>query len=271
MNNKQGVSVRQRLSGKIDYRASLTYKGKHIALGSYDSKIAAHNAYEYGKKILKSKSVRLKNIPEAPPLYYEKCVSLINVRDNGLYIANPIYLKKKFFLYCLSPSVHYRFDIEDLFYFSSHKIMKRGGHLFVSDYGSQLNVLSRFGIKPHSVQGRDYDFYNGDPTDLRYENIKIINRYNGVHQVEERGFIRFKSVINMHSNYIVGIYDTEKEAAVAYNKAAKTLIENGVIKKFKLNFIENISESEYMEIYKNIYISPKITHFVPKNISNNKK
>ena len=96
MNNKQGVSVRQRLSGKIDYRASLTYKGKHIALGSYDSKIAAHNAYEYGKKILKSKSVRLKNIPEAPPLYYEKCVSLINVRDNGLYIANPIYLKKNF-------------------------------------------------------------------------------------------------------------------------------------------------------------------------------
>ena len=195
MDNKQGVSLRQRANGKVDYRASLTYKGKHISLGSYDSEAAAHRAYEYGKKILKSNFVRLKNIPEVPPLYFEKCISLINTRDNGIYISNPIYLKKRYFLYCLSPSIQYRFDIDDLFYFSSHKIMKRGGHLFVSDYGSQINVLSRFGIKPHSVQGRDYDFFNGDPTDLRYENIRIINRYNGVRQIEEKGFIRFKSIL----------------------------------------------------------------------------
>ena len=63
-------------------------------------------------------------------------------------------------------------------------------HLFVADYGSQLSVLARYGIKSYAVEGRDYRFANDDPTDLRYENIIVLNRYRGVRQFAEKGFLK---------------------------------------------------------------------------------
>ena len=62
----------------------------------------------------------------------------INVRDNGIYIKNPIYLKKGFFLYYLTEEEILKFDVDDLFYYSEHKIMRRGNHFFVSDFGMQV-------------------------------------------------------------------------------------------------------------------------------------
>lgn len=82
----------------------------------------------------------------------------MNFRDNGLYFATPIYVRGKFFYYYLSPSYVLKFDIDNLFFYSSHKIMKRGEHLFVADYGMQLNILNRHGIRSYSVPGRDYVF-----------------------------------------------------------------------------------------------------------------
>lgn len=73
----------------------------------------------------------------------------MNFRDNGVYIKTPIYLRRNYFEYFLSPTLILKFDIDDLFYYSSHRIQKRGGHLFVSDYGMQYNILSRYGIKSH--------------------------------------------------------------------------------------------------------------------------
>ena len=260
-----GVYPRTREDKKtVDYRASLTWRGKHIALGSYREEDTAHRAYQFALSIIKNNSFQIHDYTHDVPLLFEKCVTLVNFRDNGLYITTPIYLRKKYFLYYLSPTLVYRFDIDDLFYYSSHKIMRRGKHLFVSDYGSQINILNRYGIRSHAVEGRDYTFYNGDPTDLRYENIRILNRYHGVRQVAERGFIRYKAVINLHSNYIVGIYDTEEEAAIAYNKAADLLHEKGVRKNFNKNFIEEMSPADYAEIYAHTYISPKILHMKPQ-------
>ena len=260
--NLPGVYPRTRENGKtVDYRASLTWRGKHIALGSYKTAQAAHEAYLYALDIIRSDTWKLADYTEDAPLKFEKCITLLNFRDNGLYITTPIYLKKKYFLYYFSPSLVYRFDIDDLFYYSSHKIMRRGKHLFVSDYGSQINVLNRYGFRSHSVEGRDYTFYNGDPTDMRYENIRILNRYHGVRQTSERGFIRFKAVINMHSNYIIGVYETEEEAAIAYNKAADILVGKGVKKDFNTNYIEEMSSSDYADIYARVYISPKILHY----------
>lgn len=70
--------------------------------------------------------------------------------------------------------------MEDLFYYSSHKIMCRGNHYFVADYGMQQTLTSRYGIKSYGVPGVDYCFVNGDPTDFRRENLQIHNIYHGV-------------------------------------------------------------------------------------------
>ena len=58
-----------------------------------------------------------------------------------------------YFSYYLSENEELKFDIDDLFYYSNHKIMRRGGHLFVSDYGMQISILSRYEIMLHKVNG----------------------------------------------------------------------------------------------------------------------
>ena len=52
---------------------------------------------------------------------------------------------KEFFSYYIDPELELKFDMDDLFYYSSHAIMKRGNHFFVADYGLQENVASRYG------------------------------------------------------------------------------------------------------------------------------
>lgn len=244
--------------GTPSYRASIKYNGKHISLGSYPDENTAAVAFKEARHILSDESFGISSYKSNNFLPFEKCVCLINFRDKGMYITNPIYLEKKYFLYYLSPGIVYKFDIDDLFYYSSHKIMKRGGHLFVADYGSQISVLSRYGIPGYAVEGRDYRFVNDDPTDLRYENILVLNRYRGVRQFAQKGFIRYKAVIHVKSNYVIGKYNSEAEAAIAYNKAADILIKNGIKKNFHLNYVEDLTPSQYAEIYTVIKISDRI-------------
>ena len=52
--------------------------------------------------------------------------------------------------------------------------------------------------------------------------------------------------------------DTEKEAAIAYNKAADILIKNGFKKAFMQNYIDDCSNKEYAEIYSRVKISDTI-------------
>ncbi len=244
--------------GTPSYRASITYRGKHISLGSYSNAKYASTAYKEAAHVLGSDDITISDYHTSMSLSFEKFVSLINFRDKGMYISNPIYLEKKFFVYYLSPEYALKFDIDDLFYYSSHKIMQRGSHLFVADYGSQLSVLQRYGIKSYAVPGRDYIFANEDSTDLRYENIIILNRYHGVRQYVEKGFIKYKTIIHIKSNYVVGKYKTEAEAAIAYNKAADILTKNGIRRNFQQNYVEDLSASRYADIYTAIKISPKI-------------
>ena len=261
MNNKKivGVYYTSLKDGTPSYRASITYCGRHIALGSFDNDKDAGKAYKDASKILNNPKYDISSYNKKMTLPFDKYVSLVNYRDKGMYISNPIYLEKKYFLYYLSPDQVLKFDIDDLFYYSSHKIMKRGSHLFVADYGSQLSVLQRYGIKSYAVLGRDYRFANNDPTDLRYENIIILNRYHGVRQFAEKGFIRYKAVIHVKSNYVIGKYNSEAEAAIAYNKAADMLIKQGIDKNYELNYIEELTASQYADIYMKTKISPKIS------------
>lgn len=244
--------------GTKSYRASITFRGKHIALGSFPDRETAGTVYEQAGKVLSDSSFSISSYKKSFALPFEKYVVLVNFRDKGLYIPTPIYLEKKYFFYYLSPGHTLIFDIDDLFYYSSHKIMKRGSHLFVADYGSQISVLSRYGIKSYAVKGRDYRFANGNSNDLRYENIEILNRYHGVRQYADRGFLKYKVVIHVNGDFVVGKYNTENEAAIAYNKAADVLRKNGINRNYMLNYIEDLTASQYADLYTNVRISPKI-------------
>ncbi|MBO7600255.1 MAG: hypothetical protein J6S95_03790 [Lachnospiraceae bacterium] len=254
---KQGVYIDNLKSGKPNFRASITRNSKHISLGSYPSESEAGEAYLFAEKLLSS-DIGVSDYPEDCPLSFEKFVILCNLRDKNIYIKTPIYLENKFFFYYYSPNEIYKFDTDDLFYFSSHKIIKRGSHIFVSDYGSQVSVKERFGIKPFSVEGRDYIFINGDNYDFRRENIEIINRYFGVEKQTLKAKEIYKATINVNGKFIIGRYDDEITAAIAFNKAVDHLSSKGIQKKYPQNYIEGISAREYADIYSNIKISDRL-------------
>ncbi|MGN1084536.1 MAG: hypothetical protein ACI4QX_06005, partial [Lachnospiraceae bacterium] len=244
-----GVYETTKKDGTLSFRASFTYQGKHISLGSFPTSEGAHRAYLTAELLLRSPEGRVLTVGDyaaaGKPLSYEKWVILLNLRDNGIYFKTPIYLYRRYFVYHYDEETHLKFDADDLFYYSNHKIMKRGGHLFVADYGMQVTLASRYGIKSHAVQGRDYRFVNGDSTDFRYGNIELINRYFGVSRQTKKGRTCYVAKIHVNGDYIIGRYATEAEAAAAYNRAADLLNGWGFEKNFPRNYVEGISEEEY--------------------------
>lgn len=260
-----GVFTAKKKDNSIYYRSSITFNNKHISLGSYSDLISANQAYKGAEAILFSRYILLSHYTNTSLLPFNKWVCLINFRDNGIYFPTPIYLKNKFFLYYLEPFYALKFDIDDLFYYSAKKIMRRGGHLFVNDYGMQFNIMNRYGIKNYAVEGKDYRFINGDPSDFRYENIEILNRFHGITRKiqADGGNIIYKVHIHIKSSYVVGSYSTEAEAAIAYNKAVDILKKNGINRNYSLNYIEDLSPAAYAEIYMKLKISPKISELKP--------
>lgn len=252
-----GVFSATKKDGSLYYRSNITYNNKHISLGSFSSEKLAHKAYVEAGRILSHKRTPADYARAATTLAFDKIVSLINFRDNGIYIKNPIYLKSNYFVYYLSPTEELKFDIDDLFFYSSHRILRRQGHLYVNDYGMQVTLLSRYGIKNYAVCGRDYTFANGDITDYRYSNLVVINRYTGVSAVCKNGTMRYRVQIHINGNHTVGTYSTEEKAAVAYNKAADFAKEYGINKNFAQNYVLEYSAREYAEVYTKIRLSAK--------------
>lgn len=258
----KGVFRAVKKDGTVYYRASLTRHGKHISLGSYPVAEDAHRAYEEGLRLLSDLSTSLKSYEPGSPLPFEKWVCLLNFRDNGIYLGNPIYMGQRLFYYYLSPHHVLKFDLEDLFYYSSHKIMRRGNHYFVADYGMQVTLTSRYGIKSYAVPGTDYCFRNGDPTDFRRENLEIHNVYHGVRKTAvKNGQYIYTVRIHIRGNYLVGRYANETEAAIAYNKAIDILRSKGVTNNFSYNYVEEIAPSHYAEIYSALTIAPGILNY----------
>lgn len=245
------------------YRSSITFRNKHISLGSFATEQEAHQAYLEAGSLLTNSSTAFDDVFSLSTiLSFDKVISLLNFRDNHIYFNNPIYLRNNYFVYYLSPSEELKFDIDDLFYYSSHKIMRRQGHLFVSDYGMQLNILSRYGIKNYAVAGRDYYFANEDATDFRYSNIIIVNRYYGVTKMLLPNACSYKVKIHINGNYTVGTYREEEEAAIAYNKAVDLAKKSGIDKNFQTNYIDGYSPRQYADIYSQIKISKKYLEYL---------
>lgn len=264
-----GVYIAHKKDNTEYYRVSITYRNKHISLGSFDNETAAACAYDEANKILYQ--------PDAYRIYpdtsstsygdanlnisFEKFVILINFRDNDIYIKTPIYMCHKYFLYFLNEETVLTFSADDLFYYSNHKIMSRGGYFFVNDYGMQTSILSRYGIRTHSVKGRDYIFRNGNEHDFRYENVYVINPYNGVQKINRKGRTAYRALIHINGNYIIGDYPSEVQAAVAYNKAIDMLTGKTSV-TYTPNYIESISNIEYASLYNMIKISKKFRDYI---------
>ena len=264
------VFIAKKKDGTTYYRSSITYLSKHISLGSFSTEAKAHQAYCSALKILHTKQRRrsLTDVPhyedylqEKVGLSFDKWIMLLNLRDSRIYCRNPIYLQESYFLYYLSPHIVLKFDADDLFYYMKHKIMQRGGHLFVCEYGMQVSILSRYGIRSFSVLNRDYRFVNGDPMDFRYRNIQIINRYFGVTKSVQKGRDVYTAKIHLNGDYIIGRYPTEVEAAIAYNKAANYLRSKGLEKAFPENYIESLDDITYAKIYNTVRLSSKIRNY----------
>ncbi|MDO4166261.1 MAG: hypothetical protein Q4D32_02530 [Eubacteriales bacterium] len=261
---KTGVFRTQKKDGSIYYRSSITFRAKHISLGSYDQESQAHQAYITASTVLSAATdYQPDDYQERlfPALPFRKWISLINFKNNGIYCKTPIYLRSNFFQYYLSPEDVLLFDADDLFYYSNHSIMRRGGHLFVAEYGMQTNIHSRYGIRNFARINVDYRFVNGNPCDYRYSNIQVINPYHGVTITTEQGHTVYTTRIHIHGDYLVGRYESLVEAAIAYNKARHILSEKGVQKHFEKNYIEELSPESYQAIYDKISISEKILRY----------
>lgn len=261
-----GVFQAKKKDGSIYYRASVTFRSKHISLGSFPTEILANQAYMEARALLESPDTITPDDyrPDNPSvLAFAKWISLINFKNNGFYIKTPIYLQSSFFSYYLSPTDVLIFDADDLFYYSNHAIMRRGNHLFVAEYGMQTNIHSRYGIKNFAKPGIDYRFVNGDTNDYRYSNIEIINAYHGVTCDTKGTKQTYTAKIHIHGDFIIGRYKTAVEAAIAYNKAVDILHGNHFNKNFEKNYIEQLNTEEYRNIYDSVSISKKITGYRP--------
>lgn len=264
---KAGVYTNRKKDGSVSYRSSITFRSKHISLGSYPSESEAHVAYCEAQKLLYSEDIAFdpaqyeQFISSFSTLSFSKCIILYNFKTTGFYFKTPILLTDKYFLYFLTRTIVLKFDVDDLFYYSTHSISKRGGHLYVSDYGMQINILSKYGIKNFAVPGRDYRFINGDCYDFRYKNIEVINKYYGVQKKLKNGQYVYDAVIHINGNYKIGSYKTEAEAAVAYNKAVNILKEKGIEKNYLTNYLIELDEISYASLYHKIRISKNIRDF----------
>lgn len=261
MDNFSGVYKATKKDGTEYYRSNITINGKHISLGSYDNPEAAMKAYNEAGEVFNSDIQISAYSSDKYTLDFKKFVILINYRDNKMYFKTPIYIMKKYFFYYFDKKNYLIFDVDDLFFYSTHSIMKRGGHLFVADFGMQLNILSRFGIRDHAVCGRDYFFANGDTNDYRYQNIIVQNKYYGVYSILKGGRTCYKAIIHINGNFVIGHFDNEETAAIAYNKAADILKKNGCKKNFPENYLESLNAIKYASIYNSIIIPKKIRNY----------
>ncbi len=258
-----GVSQAVKKDGSLYYRASITCRNKHISLGSFGTELEAHKAYLEADQLFSDTQTTIDNVNFSQFLLkHEKIVTLLNYRDNKIYIKNPIYMYRSYFHYYLTPSEIYKFDTDDLFYFSEHKLLKRGGHLYVNDYGMQVTILSRYGIRNYAAAGKDYKFANQDPYDLRYENIININPFHGVRRCIVKGIVSYQTYIHIHGDYQIGRYTSLHEAAIAYNKAADLARQYGVRKNFPTNFLTDLSAREYAKAYLEVEISAKYKKYL---------
>ena len=96
-----GVYTAVKKDNTIYYRSNITFSGKHISLGSFSTEEEAHLAYKEAESLLQGTTTLEEVLLTQESLSFEKKVTLLNFRDNRMYIGNPIYLQKNYRRQCL--------------------------------------------------------------------------------------------------------------------------------------------------------------------------
>ncbi|MGL4738283.1 MAG: hypothetical protein ACRCW2_12610 [Cellulosilyticaceae bacterium] len=247
---------------RTQYTVYYLYKSKKIYIGIFVSELQAQKAYDYCHHILDHTLTLEDFIPGI--IDFKKWISLINLRDHGVWINQPIYLYETFFKYFLEEKIVLTFDLKDLFFFSTSKISKRGNYLFTTNRHSQSSILTRFGLPPKSTYGKDYEFANGDRYDFRRTNLIIHTHYQGVSCKRSTNKCLYTTRIYHHKPIVVGHYESEVTAAIAYNKAIDTLMTMGVSREYTPNTIPYLTHSEYQAIYEGIRLTPRLKSPAPQ-------
>ena len=136
----------------------------------------------------------------------------------------------------------------------------------------QYNIANRYGIKNYAVQNRDYLFVNGDASDYRYANIRILNTYHGITQTLKNGKCCFLAKMHLNGDVIIGRYSSETKAAIAYNKAVDYARDHGIQKNFIENYIPDLSAREYADLYASLHLSQTYLDYIDHfPVTQNKK
>jgi len=69
----KGVYLAQKKSGEVYYRASFTYKNKHISLGSFNNETDANTAYLYALEVCKNRG-GIEDFDSAKKLSFDKYI-----------------------------------------------------------------------------------------------------------------------------------------------------------------------------------------------------
>ena len=85
----QGVYTAKKKDGSQYYRASLTYRNKHISLGSHNDMKKAHEIYCIGSALLNDSSIRLEDYLEDSPLAFTKWVCRLISGTTGFTFPPP--------------------------------------------------------------------------------------------------------------------------------------------------------------------------------------
>ena len=89
-----GVYLATKKDKTVYYRSNITHKGRHISLGSFPTEVQAHQAYTAACELLSGTETIDEAFYRTNQLAFEKIVSLINFRDNHMYI--PLSAQKLF-------------------------------------------------------------------------------------------------------------------------------------------------------------------------------
>ena len=94
-NVSPGVYTAKKKDGSIYYRASFTYKNKHISLGSYDDPDTAHRVYTSANLLVSTESIGINDYTPEQFLPFEKWIVIVNFR----LVAVLLDLIKRFITY----------------------------------------------------------------------------------------------------------------------------------------------------------------------------